>query len=121
MQYQQASPGPMTLDMGSLFSGARRVKGGKPRGGISGSSAQPAGDVLVQNQASHMVSPRRSAHQLGDDNVKEPEGTKSRSQADPAQAEDAPVGQTTATQPVSLSKDFISSCRSALLTRPQVS
>ena len=35
-------PGPMTIDMGSLFSSARRVKGVKPRGGISGSSAQLA-------------------------------------------------------------------------------
>lgn len=37
------SPGPMTIDMGSLFSSARRVKGVRPRGGMSGSSAQLAG------------------------------------------------------------------------------
>ena len=118
MQYQQASPGPMTLDMGSLFSGARRVRGGKPRGGTSGGSAQPATDVLKQNQASQMVSQSGSVHHLGDNIVKQPEGTKFRSQTDAAQAEEAVVRQIEAKQPVSLPKDFTLSCRTVLLTRP---
>ncbi|KAK9862235.1 hypothetical protein WJX84_012435 [Apatococcus fuscideae] len=66
-QHLQASPGPMTIDLSSLFSGARRVKGGKTRGGTSSSSAQISDDVHKESPARRLMSGSEVA-QIGDDN-----------------------------------------------------
>lgn len=65
------SPGPMTIDIGSLFSSARRVKGVKARGG---SSMQPVDDAPKHSQASKAMR-QKPALQLQDNHASQPQVT----------------------------------------------